>query len=56
VLAVGYGTDAETGLDYWLIKNAWSDKWGDKGFIKIAIVEGEGICGVQKIPVIVNTN
>ena len=29
VLAVGYGTDQATGLDYVLIKNSWNTTWGD---------------------------
>ena len=29
VLAVGYGTDQATGLDYVLVKNSWNTTWGD---------------------------
>jgi len=39
VLAVGWGYDSTTGLDYWLIKNAWSTTWGEKGYIRIQIVD-----------------
>lgn len=49
VLAAGYGV--ENGLNYWLVKNSWGTSWGDNGYIKLAAVDGEGICGVQMAPV-----
>jgi C1A family cysteine protease len=35
VQLVGYGTDEETGLDYWLIRNSWGPYWGEEGFIRL---------------------
>ena len=27
----GYGTDAATGKDYWVIRNSWGTYWGERG-------------------------
>lgn len=48
VLIVGYGQ--EQGLDYFLVKNSWGEEWGDKGYVKIGMQSGEGVCGIQVAP------
>ena len=47
-LAVGYGHDDATKTDYWIIKNSWGSDWGEDGFARIEIQDGEGVCGIQK--------
>ena len=54
VLAVGYGS--ENGQEYWLVKNSWGTTWGENGYIKLAIVDGDGICGVQMGPLFPTSN
>ncbi|KAI6178353.1 (pine wood nematode) hypothetical protein [Aphelenchoides besseyi] len=44
VLVVGYGTDPEHG-DYWIVKNSWSDAWGEAGYIRMAR-NRDNHCGV----------
>jgi len=56
VLVTGWGNDAATGLDYWMVKNSWNTTWGDQGYIKLAITDGKGICGVQMEPLTVAAN
>jgi C1A family cysteine protease len=35
VLLVGYGTDAATKTDFWLVKNSYGTTWGEKGYFKV---------------------
>ncbi|XP_045761872.1 digestive cysteine proteinase 2 [Maniola jurtina] len=46
VLAVGYGI--LKGQKYWLIKNSWSNLWGNDGYVLMATKDDN--CGVQAAP------
>jgi xylem cysteine proteinase len=46
VLAVGYGM--QNGQEYILVKNSWGPEWGDEGYVKIALTDGKGICGINQ--------
>merc|ERR1712032_432208 len=35
VVLEGYGTDEETGDDYWLVRNSWGVQWGEHGYIRL---------------------
>jgi cathepsin L len=39
VVLEGYGTDEETGQDYWLIRNSWGPIWGEEGYIRLKRVD-----------------
>jgi KDEL-tailed cysteine endopeptidase len=49
VIAVGYGVDSTKG-EYFIVRNSWGASWGEKGYVRIAIVDGPGICGIQMEP------
>ncbi|XP_072521285.1 procathepsin L-like [Salminus brasiliensis] len=47
VLVVGYGFQGEDvdGKKYWIVKNSWSENWGDKGYIYMA-KDQQNHCGI----------
>jgi C1A family cysteine protease len=45
VLAVGYNMGNSP--PFWKIKNSWGTSWGESGYIRLGVVNGNGICGVQ---------
>jgi len=51
VLLVGFGHDTGLNMDYWLIRNSWSDAWGEEGHIRLqrhqADAGKEGFCGTD---------
>lgn len=48
VTLVGYGSDEKLG-DYWLVRNHWSEKWGEDGYIRLAR-ESTKKCGIDSTP------
>ena len=43
---VGYGTDATTKLDYWVVRNSWGTSWGQVGYVLVQ--RGVNMCNIEK--------
>lgn len=46
IVAVGYGYEGTQG--YYIVRNSWNTTWGDAGYIKLGMADGEaGVCGIN---------
>ena len=54
VVLEGYGTDVDTGEDFWLVRNSWGPRWGEHGYIRLKRHsqnnEEENECGYDTTP------
>jgi cathepsin B len=46
VTLVGWGTDKQTGVPYWIARNSWGTEWGDNGCFKIK--RGSNECTIEE--------
>jgi len=54
VLAVGFGS--EDGQEYIKVKNSWGPEWGEAGYVRLAVTDGAGMCGINSQPSYPETN
>lgn len=51
MVAVGYGVDEVTGLQYWKLRNSWGGGWGEGGYVRVlrdgSANDGTGQCGIH---------
>lgn len=44
ILAIGYGKDEDTKLEYVLVRNSWGERWGESGYARISTEDQS--CGI----------
>jgi C1A family cysteine protease len=52
VTVVGYGAEPGGGRKYWIVRNSWGGKWGEKGYFRLErrVKDKRGMCGVATFP------
>ena len=48
VIVSGYGEDPKSGQKFWIVKNTWSVRWGEEGYLRIAVSPDD--CGISSQP------
>lgn len=48
--------DEESSQAYWIVQNSWGTRWGDNGFVKLAVEEGVGVSGMNQYVQYVNVS